>query len=233
MTPQPQLDEFEKKVGYRFTDRQLLTQVFVHRSYLNEHRSFPLEHNERMEFLGDAVLELVVTEHLYRSYDSPEGQLTNWRSALVKGETLSECARELNMEEHLLLSKGESRGVGKARQLILANVFEAFVGALYLDGGYKRAQAFVKKVLLVKLDEIIEKELYLDPKSRFQELMQDRNTQTPTYRVLKEEGPDHNKMFKVGVYVGAQLMGSGSGASKNKAQQEAARDALNKISKEE
>ena len=220
------LEPFQKKIRHTFRDPMLLLQVFLHRSYLNEHRDFRLEHNERLEFLGDAVLELVVTEYLYLEYPNPEGELTNWRSALVKGETLSEVAHDLGIEEYLLLSKGEAKSHGKARQLILANAFEALVGALYIDGGFKGVKSFIKRVLIVRLQEIFSKQLYIDPKSKLQELMQELRGQTPLYRVLKEIGPDHNKVFTVGVYVKGELLGKGEGASKNKAQQAAAKGAL-------
>lgn len=227
--PVRDLHPFEKVIGYSFKNADLLTMLFVHRSYINEHKSFPLDHNERLEFLGDAVLELVVTEYLFQKYENPEGELTNWRSALVKGVTLSECAREIGMEEYLLLSRGEAQSTGKARQLILANAFEALIGAIYLDGGHRPAQRLIKKFLLVKLQDILNEELYVDPKSRLQELVQEKKGVTPIYRVLSEEGPDHNKQFKIGVFVGGDLFGSGEGFSKQKSQQEAAKDALKRM----
>ena len=220
------LSEFEKKVQIRFKDKDLLRQVFVHRSYLNENVGFDLDHNERLEFLGDAVLELIVTEYLYQSYPNPEGELTNWRSALVKGATLSATARELAMDKHLYLSRGEQKSDGKARELILANTFEAFVGAIYLDQGYNVAKLFVQRVLLSRLADIIEKQLYLDPKSHFQQLVQEQKGVTPVYRVLSEYGPDHAKSFSVGVFVTDKLLGEGSGSSKQAAEQAAASSAL-------
>lgn len=220
------LSAFEKKVGIRFKDKNLLRQVFVHRSYLNENIGFDLDHNERLEFLGDAVLELVVTEYLYRTYPNPEGDLTNWRSALVKGAMLSGIARELGIDSYLFLSRGEQKSEGKARDLILANTFEALIGAIYLDHGYTAAQSFVKKVLLSSLSHIIEKKLYLDPKSNFQQLIQDQMGVTPIYRILSEYGPDHAKSFSVGVFVNDKLIGEGSGSSKQAAEQAAASSAL-------
>ncbi len=220
------LSEIEKQLGISFTDKDLLRQVFVHRSYLNENAGFDLAHNERLEFLGDAVLELVVTEHLYKNYHNPEGELTNWRSAIVRGVMLAEVAQSLSIGDYLFLSRGEQKSGGKARQLILANTFEAFIGALYLDKGYEAAQAFIGQHLLVRLAPIIENKLYLDAKSRLQELSQERFGVTPSYRVLSENGPDHSKSFKVGVYVGDKPMGEGSGSSKQNAEQAAATNAL-------
>lgn len=222
------LEDFEEKLGIVFTNRSLLQQVFVHRSYLNEHRSFPLDHNERLEFLGDAVLELVVTEYLYRHYEKPEGELTNWRSALVRGEMISRIAQRLGMEEYLLLSRGEQKGTGKARQLILANTFEALVGAMYLDLGYAVVQKFIENVLVSHLDEILASGLHIDAKSDLQEKSQDKLSITPTYVVLSSHGPDHAKEFEVGVYIGEQLIATGKGGSKQRAEQDAATKALEK-----
>ncbi len=223
---QKSLEDFEKKLGIRFADRNLLQQVFVHRSYLNEHRSFALDHNERLEFLGDAVLELVVTEYLYVHYDKPEGELTNWRSALVRGEMLSKIAKHLSMEAHLLLSRGEQKGTGKARQLILANTFEAFVGALYLDQGYGAVKTFITEVLICHLEEILASGLHIDAKSDLQEKSQEKLSITPNYVVLDARGPDHAKEFEVAVYIGEQLLAKGTGGSKQKAEQDAATKAL-------
>ncbi|MBI3120111.1 MAG: ribonuclease III, partial [Candidatus Kerfeldbacteria bacterium] len=208
---------------------QLLEQAMVHRSYLNEHPSFPTGHNERLEFLGDAVLELVVTEHLYKHYENPEGELTNWRASLVNSRQLSEVANALNIEPHLHLSRGEQQDQNsKARQSILANACEAIIGAIYLDQCMKKAKSFIDQHILCYLSEILEKKLYLDPKSRFQEATQERLSLTPTYRVLEESGPDHNKHFKVGVFVGEELYGTGIGSSKQEAQTNASHDALAK-----
>lgn len=216
----------EKEIGIRFKDKDLLRQVFVHRSYLNENVGFDLDHNERLEFLGDAVLELVVTEHLYRNFPNPEGELTNWRSALVRGAMLSGLAKSLGIERYLYLSKGEQKSEGKARELILANTFEALIGALYLDQGYEKARAFLEKTLLPHLAEIIDKRLYLDPKSNFQQLVQDQQGITPVYKVLSEYGPDHAKSFSIGAFVNEKLLGEGSGSSKQAAEQAAASSAL-------
>lgn len=220
------LDEFEKKIGLRFKNKNLLRQVFVHRSYLNENVGFDLDHNERLEFLGDATLELIVTEYLYRNYENPEGELTNWRAALVKGPMLANLAKNLSMGEYLYLSKGEEKTGGKSRELILANTFEALIGAIYLDQGLEKAREFVEKHLLSQLPKILKKKLYIDPKSRLQELAQGSLGITPTYKVLAEYGPDHAKSFTVGVYLKNRLIGQGSGSSKQKAEQSAASSAL-------
>lgn len=225
------LNELETKLGIAFNNKDLLRQVFVHRSYLNENPGFDLDHNERLEFLGDAVLELIVTEHLYNTYPNPEGELTNWRSAIVRGVMLAEIAQGLSMGDYLFLSRGEQKGGGKARQLILANTFEAFIGALYLDKGYEAASDFIHQHLLVRLPEIIEKKLYLDPKSRLQELAQEQSGHTPVYKVLGEFGPDHAKSFTVGVYISSTLVGEGSGSSKQNAEQSAASNALQEMVK--
>ncbi|MFA4846272.1 MAG: ribonuclease III [Patescibacteria group bacterium] len=220
------LSSFEKRIGVVFNDKDLLQQVFVHRSYLNEHKSFPLEHNERLEFLGDAVLELIVTEYLYKKFPNPEGDLTNWRSALVRGEMIAQIAVRLGMNDYLFLSHGESQSTGKSRNLILANAFEALIGAMYLGHGYETTQRFIQEQLVPELELIQRDELHIDAKSRFQELIQDRLSVTPTYTVLSEDGPDHDKQFTVGVYVGSELRGSGDGSSKQRAEQAAAQSAL-------
>ncbi|MBI4185760.1 ribonuclease III [Candidatus Berkelbacteria bacterium] len=217
---------FLKGLGITATDPNLFLQVFVHRSFLNEHRTFPFGHNERLEFLGDAVLELVTTEFLYRTYPNPEGELTNWRSALVKGEMLAHVASELGLEPHLLLSRGEKQSTGKARQLILANAFEALLGALYLDQGYQATQSFLAEHLLNRLETVLKDRLYIDAKSDLQERTQDRLGMTPTYSLLESSGPDHEKQFVVGVYVNDRLVAQGSGRSKQKAEQAAATEAL-------
>lgn len=220
-------DKFEKKIGVKFGNSELLKQVFVHRSYLNENPSFNLDHNERLEFLGDAVLELIVTEYLYLNFPNPEGDLTNWRSSLVKGEMLSNIAQKLEIEDYLFLSKGESQSTGKARQIILANCFEALIGAIYLDKNYQTAQKFINKNLLIHLKNILENKLYRDAKSSLQELAQEKLNITPHYIVLNENGPDHNKHFTIGVYIGERLLGQGEGFSKQSAEQDAALNALN------
>ncbi len=217
----------EKKLNIEFNNKDFLIQAFVHRSYLNENPGFHLSHNERLEFLGDAVLELVVTESLYREYpDKSEGELTNWRAALVNSKILSRIASELGFNDFLLLSKGESKETGKARRYILANTFEAVIGAIYLDKGYKVCQEFIKKHLLKELPLIIEKGLYKDAKSRFQEEAQERIGVTPTYKVLKEWGPDHAKHFVIGAFLGNELIAEGEGSSKQEAEEQAAEKAL-------
>lgn len=224
-----EIKDIEKKIGVKFNDKSLIVQAFIHRSYLNENRRFK-EHNERLEFLGDAVLELIVTEYLYKNYLNPEGELTNWRSALVKTETISKAAKDLGFEDHLKLSRGEAKSVGRARQLILANSFEAVIGAIYLDGGFEPVSKFINQNLLVKLPTIIETKAYIDSKSRFQEIIQEKEGVTPVYKVLGEEGPDHAKIFTMGAYAGEKLLGKGTGASKQIAEQDAAKDALEKYS---
>jgi len=220
------LSSLEKKIEVKFKDQDLILQAFVHRSYINEHRDFKVGHNERLEFLGDACLELVVTDYLYKNYPNPEGELTNWRAALVRGTMISQVARELGYGDYLLLSKGESKSKGKARELILANTFESVLGAIYLDKGYKAADKFVTKFLLPHLPEILEKELFYDPKSRFQEMVQERTGITPVYKLKKEEGPDHNKTFTMMACVEDKEIAEGKGASKQEAEQEAARAAI-------
>jgi ribonuclease-3 len=221
----------EDKIGYSFTDRDLLQQVFVHRSYLNEHRNFPLEHNERLEFLGDAVLELVVTEYLYRNFPNPEGELTTYRSALVKGETLAVIATELGFSEYLMLSHGEEKSGGRDKAYLLANALEAFIGALHLDGSYQVAEKFVNGFVLVRLADILEKKLHIDPKSRLQEYTQEHFGQTPAYTIVSEVGPDHAKEFTVAVKIGERELGQGTGNSKQAGQVAAAAAALTELEK--
>jgi ribonuclease-3 len=218
----------EKNLGLEFKNRDLLIEAFCHRSYLNEHPDFHLPHNERLEFLGDAVLELIVTEYLYKKYpEKNEGELTNWRAALVNAKILGELAKDLGFNDFLLLSKGEEKETGKARLYILANTFEALVGAIYLDQGLEVTKDFVEKNLVKKkLPEIIEKGLLKDPKTRFQEEAQERVKITPTYKVLEEWGPDHAKHFIVGVFLGNELIAKGEGSSKQEAEEEAAKNAL-------
>ena len=219
--------KFEKKLGLKFKNNDLLIQAFCHRSYLNENPSFHLENNERLEFLGDAVLELVITEYLYQKYPKKsEGELTNWRASLVNAKILGELAGELDFNEFLLLSRGESKEFGKARQYILANTFEALIGSIYLDSGYKPCQEFIKKYLIKKLPEIIKKGLFKDAKSSFQEGAQERVGLTPTYKVLRESGPDHARHFIIGVFLGKELIAEGEGFSKQEAEDEAAKNAL-------
>lgn len=218
----------KQQLGTTFNDVNLLVLAFTHRSYVNEHRKTVSEHNERMEFLGDAVLELVVTEFLYGNYTEPEGILTNWRSSLVRTESISDAAKRSDFEPLLRLSRGEKRGSERARAQILANTYEAVVGALYLDKGYEAAKQFIAKSLLPTFDEILESGSWMDAKSHLQEKAQAVDSATPVYKVIEEEGPDHDKIFTVGVYVGDKLMGRGSGPSKQIGQQQAAQEALEK-----
>lgn len=220
------MNQLQDKIGVTFKDPALLERAFIHRSYLNEHAKLGLEHNERLEFLGDAVLELVVTDYLYRNYSNPEGDLTNWRSALVKTESLSAVAEELELGQYLKLSRGEAKGNDRSRALILANCVEALIGAIYLDQGYEAAKNFITKQIIALLPQILEAGSWIDPKSKFQELAQERDGYTPVYRVLKETGPDHDKVFVVGAFVGSKLCGQGQGSSKQAAQQMAATNAL-------
>ena len=209
-----------------FDDIDLLITAFTHRSYLNEHRKTAANHNERLEFLGDAVLELVVTQHLYENYSEPEGVMTNWRSALVRTESISAAAAAHGFEALMRLSRGEKRGSQRARQQILANAFEAVVGAVYLHSGYESAKAFIQRTLLPSFDDILHSGSWIDPKSRLQEAVQEKDGLTPVYKVLSEDGPDHDKLFSVGVYVSDKLKGKGSGPSKQSAQVAAAAAAL-------
>lgn len=220
--------KLEKKLGIKFKNLDLLEQACVHRSYLNENPDFRLPHNERLEFLGDAVLEIVVTEYLYRNYPDPEGVLTNWRSALVNSKMLSLKSKELGLEDYLYLSRGEAKDTGKAREIILANTYEAAIGAIYLDQGIEITGKFIEENLLVELRQIIQQKLYIDPKSQLQEIVQDDLRITPTYQVMKEWGPDHARQFLIGVYLEDKLIGQGQGASKQEAQVKAAEDALKK-----
>jgi ribonuclease III len=220
------IDSLAKKIGINFNNIKLLKQALTHRSYLNENRSYELDHNERLEFLGDAVLELAITEYLYKNYTNPEGELTSWRSALVNGEMLAKVSTEIGVEKHLLMSRGEAKDTGRARQYLLANALEAIIGAIYLDQGYETAKDFVLANVAKKLQEILEKKLYLDPKSFFQEKAQENNKVTPSYKVMKEWGPDHDKHFIVGVYLGDEFVAEGDGNSKQEAQREAARKGL-------
>jgi len=220
------IEELEKIIGVKFNDKALLERAFIHRSYINEHSKLKLEQNERLEFLGDAVLELAVTRYLYLNFYNSEGDLTNWRSALVKTESLAEISARLGLGKFLMLSKGEDKGGGRTRKTLLANVFEALLGAIYLDLGYDEAEKFVHAQVITSLEDILKSKSYLDPKSNFQEKAQDRQGQTPSYKVLKETGPDHNKQFVIGVYVGKKMYGRGEGPSKQAAQQSAAADAL-------
>lgn len=215
-----------EKLGFEFENIELLVTALTHRSYMNEHKKSAREHNERLEFLGDAVLELSVTDYLYRYYDEPEGVLTNWRSALVRTESISDAGAKLGYEPLLRLSRGEKRGSDRARAQILANAFEAVLGAIYLEKGYDVADEFVKKHILSKLETILREGTWRDPKSRLQEVAQSVTGATPAYKVLSEDGPDHDKIFTLGVFVAGELKGKGQGSSKQSAQQQAAESAL-------
>lgn len=218
---------FETKIKYAFKNKTLLEQAFTHRSYLNENRTPGREHNERLEFLGDAVLELVVTEFLYAKYpQKPEGELTAYRAALVNTQSISDAAKNLGMNDFLLLSRGEARDTGRARQIILANAFEAVIGAIYLDAGYSAAKQFIADQLFHKTDEVVAKRLWQDAKSRFQETAQEEVGITPSYQLLDQSGPDHNKVFVVGAYIGNEKIATGEGRSKQEAEQAAAEKAL-------
>jgi ribonuclease-3 len=216
-----------------FDDINLLITAFTHRSYLNEHKKTALQHNERLEFLGDAVLELVVTEYLYTNYSEPEGILTNWRSALVRTESISAAGAREGFEPLLRLSRGEKRGSERARQQILANAYEAVIGALYLEKGYDATKDYITKTLLPTFDDILKTGTWLDPKSKLQELVQNKEGFTPVYKVLSEEGPDHDKMFVIGVFVNNKMMGEGTGPSKQAAQVAAAAAAMTAYAKED
>jgi ribonuclease-3 len=222
------IENLAEKIGVNFRDISLLQQAVTHRSYLNENRGYELDHNERLEFLGDAVLELIVTEYLYAKYNEPEGDLTSWRSALVNGDMLAKVAQRIGVEKFLMMSRGEAKDTGRARMYLLANAMEAIIGAIYLDQGYDAAKKFVKENIVVELGEILAKKLYLDPKSYFQEKAQENCKVTPSYRVIKEWGPDHDKHFIMGVYLGDELVAEGEGNSKQEAQREAARIGLEK-----
>lgn len=219
--------KLEQSLEIKFDDIDLLRQAMVHRSYINEHPSFSLKNNERLEFLGDAVLELAVTDSLFENYpDKPEGDLTNWRASLVNAKMLSEVASDLGINDYLYLSRGESKDTGKARRYILADAFEALIGAIYLDQGLEAARSFIKTNLLPKLPHILQYKLYLDSKTKFQEAAQDKAGITPSYKVLEESGPDHAKRFRIGVFLENELMAEGEGSSKQEAQTEAAAKAL-------
>ncbi|MDO8569598.1 MAG: ribonuclease III [bacterium] len=220
-------EKFEERAGVTFRDKSLLRQAFTHRSYINENRDLALEHNERLEFLGDAVLELAITGYLYeRMKKSDEGELTSLRSALVNADTCSRVAQTLGANEFLLLSKGESKDTGRARQYILANTLEAIIGAIYLDQGYDVAKNFILTHIALLVEEILESGDWTDAKSRFQEKAQEYTGLTPVYKTIRESGPDHDKHFTVSVFVGKELYGEGEGKSKQDAEQEAARNAL-------
>jgi len=222
-------EKFAEKIGVKFKNPELIKEALTHRSYLNENKRKGLKHNERLEFLGDAVLELVVTDFLFLNYDNAEGELTSWRASLVNGEMLAKVSKKLEVDNYLLMSKGEAKdNDGRARQYLLANAMEAIIGAIYLDQGYDTAKKFILENIVVNIDEILEKKLYIDAKSYFQEKAQRYKKITPSYKVISEEGPDHDKNFTVGVYLDEELVAKGSGPSKQEAQRSAAQAGLEK-----
>jgi ribonuclease III len=224
---QTDLSKFQKNIKVTFKNVKLLEQAFIHRSYINENKSSGLSHNERLEFLGDAVLELVITDFLFRTYtNKTEGDLTAYRSALVNADTCASIATKLSMGDYLMLSKGESKDTGRARQYILANALEALIGAIYLDDGYEIAKGFIEENFTPLIEKIISEGSHIDSKSLFQEKAQEYDGVTPSYKTVKESGPDHEKKFTVGVYIGKELITTGEGKSKQDAEQEAARAAL-------
>ncbi len=223
----PDFSAFAHTIGFPFTNPDLLVEAFTHRSYLNEHREYAGNHNERLEFLGDAVLELAVTDFLFKKFPaSAEGELTNYRAALVNTVSLAESAQTLGINGYLLLSKGESKDTGRARDVILADTFEAIIGAIYLDQGFAHAEAFIAKNLYNKIDDVIAKRAYQDAKSRFQELAQEKRGITPGYKTLGEVGPDHARTFTIGVFLAEEEIAQGEGQSKQEAEQSAASAAL-------
>ena len=227
----PYVDFAKEKLGFEYNNIQLLITALTHRSYVNEHKKSVSEHNERLEFLGDAVLELVVTDYLYNNFSEPEGILTSWRAALVRTESIGDAGTKLGYEPLVRMSKGEKGGSDRARLQILANAFEATIGSIYLDQGYDRASEFIHKHILTKLDTILSEGTWRDPKSHLQEVSQQVDGATPVYKVITEEGPDHDKVFTLGAYVNDRLMGKGVGPSKQAAQQVAARAALKEYAK--
>ena len=223
----PDFSQFATHLGLTFTDLDLLVEALTHRSYLNEHRDYAGRHNERLEFLGDAVLELAATNFLFKKFPaSPEGELTSYRAALVNTVSLAESAQQIGINDFLLLSKGESKDTGRARDVILADAFEAIIGAVYLDQGFAVAEAFIAKNLFGKIDDVISKRSYQDAKSRFQETAQEKRSMTPVYKTLSETGPDHAKLFTVGVFIGSDEIAQGEGQSKQEAEQAAAEAGL-------
>ncbi len=223
------LQQLESSLKLKFKNKEIIRSALTHRSYLNEHKNLAIDHNERLEFLGDAVLELAVTEYLFTNYPNPEGELTNWRSSLVNANTLADLAEEIDLNDYLYLSRGESKdSSSKARRIILANAYEALIGAIHLDLGYVKAEKFIKDHVLIKLEEILRMHLYIDPKSKMQEKSQEVYGVTPHYKVLGESGPDHHKKFTVGLYIDKEMITEGEGYSKQEAQINAAAAGLKK-----
>jgi ribonuclease-3 len=222
-------DELEKNIGITFANKDLLTEALTHRSYLNEYPRWPLPHNERLEYLGDAVLELLVSEELFKQFPTyPEGQLTVFRAALVNYQILAKVAEKIGLQKFILMSRGEKKDTGKAREVILANAMEALIGAIYLDRGFEMMRPFVKKFVMSNLEEVLKTKSYKDAKSELQEIVQEHFKLTPTYQMLEESGPAHKRIFKMGVYFGDKLIANGNGASKQEAELEAAKNALKK-----
>ncbi len=229
-TSMPDFDSLASALGVTFNTPALLVEALTHRSYLNEHREYAGSHNERLEFLGDAVIELATTDFLFKKFPTKsEGELTSYRAALVNTVSLAESAQALGLNDFLLLSKGEAKDTGRARDVILADTFEAIIGALYLDQGYAAAESFIAKQLYVKIDGVIARRSYQDAKSRFQEAAQEKRGQTPNYQTLSEVGPDHAKLFTIGVFVGEEEIARGEGQSKQEAEQKAAEAGLDKL----
>ena len=222
-------DELEKNIGVTFTNKDLLTEALTHRSYLNEYPRWPLPHNERLEYLGDAVLELLVSEELFKKFpNEPEGQLTVFRAALVNYQILAKVAERIGLQKFILMSRGEKKDTGKAREVILANAMEALIGAIYLDRGFEAMRPFVHDFVMSNLDEVLKTKSYKDAKSELQEVIQEKMKLTPTYQMLEETGPAHKRIFTMGVYFGAKLIANGNGPSKQEAELEAAKNALKK-----
>ena len=219
--------QLEEKLGLKFEDCELLDRAFVHKSYVNEHRGEDIRHNERLEFLGDAVLELIATRHLFEHYpNQEEGEMTAYRSALVKGQNLAKVAEELELGQYLKLSKGEEKSGGREKSYILANTVEAVIGAIYLSLGYQAAEKMIEEFIMKELDDIIENGLHIDSKTKFQEICQEKEDITPHYDLIEAEGPDHEKIFTMGAYIGEELISQGTGSSKQKAEDAAAAEAL-------
>jgi ribonuclease III len=219
-------EQLKGKLGISIGNTDLFQEALTHRSYLNEHRNYAFPHNERLEFLGDAVLELVVTRYLFDRFDNPEGELTSYRAALVNGDMLAKIGQDLSVQDFLLMSRGESKDTGRARNYLIANAMEAIIGAIYLDQGYDAASEFILKHVISHMQEVLDQELYTDPKSRFQEMAQEKVGVTPSYRVLREWGPDHDRHFLAGVFLGEEKAAEGEGPSKQDAQRDAAKKAL-------
>ncbi|MBP5204504.1 ribonuclease III [bacterium] len=227
--PQPIIDydDLEKRIGVKFTNRDLLKTALTHRSYINENREQNIENNERLEFLGDAVLELIISDHIYKKYpEKHEGELTSIRSALVRTESIAEESKKMGIGQYLLLSKGEEESGGKDKEYIIADLYEAVLGAIYLDKDYETAKEYVTRTILKKVDKVVEEELFIDPKTKIQELSQAKYKVTPTYTILKEEGPDHDKHFTIGLFLENKEIAQGVGTSKQKAEEDAARKAI-------